>query len=58
MTNTNAELTARVTVLEARLELLLSCYQELAEDVGGAHHSVGNINDRLAEVADCIEEGL
>jgi uncharacterized protein YoxC len=44
---TTAELAAKVTVLESRLELLLSCYQELAEDLDSNGEDVDTLTDRL-----------
>ncbi|OZF39946.1 hypothetical protein CH296_01175 [Rhodococcus sp. 14-2496-1d] len=48
---TNAELTAKVTVLESRLELLLGCYHELAEDLDSNVDDVDTLTDRLAAAA-------
>ncbi|MDV8055071.1 MULTISPECIES: hypothetical protein [unclassified Rhodococcus (in: high G+C Gram-positive bacteria)] len=48
---TTAELAAKVTVLESRLELLLSCYQELAEDLDSNVEDVDTLTDRLAAAA-------
>lgn len=54
---TNNELAVALVFLTAKVEVLRDAVLELTADVDDAQNGVGNINDRLAAVADLIEGG-
>lgn len=53
---TDNELAVALVHLTAKVELLRDALLELTRDVDDAHGGVANINDRLAVVADILEE--
>ncbi|OZC93484.1 hypothetical protein CH254_02325 [Rhodococcus sp. 06-412-2C] len=52
---TNAELTAKLALMESRLELLRDTCIDLAEDIDGTHDRVDSAKTALLAVADWME---
>lgn len=51
----NAELTAKLALVESRLELLRTCYVELAEDIDGTHDRVDRVRSALHVAAHWLD---